>query len=231
MKKSITTLLTIGLSLTLVGCSGGEETETPDVDDDGTEEVETPAEGSTEESPAQVDAYVSDVPHGLNYGVAPEEYVGTWVLTSAYTAEDGDLEVAPDAVTISVETDVSTNHLVDESKYIHADAINLQGEVTFNHEAIDVDSYSWSGNWNDWTHVDIVQEGEAYFNGALKVRVRDDGQGMFFGEVAGQTIEDMERFDVIGISADGQLVLGYSDDNIQLEGDDEWAYAYIFDKQ
>lgn len=236
MKKIlITTLLTVILSLSLIGCGGEEqETETPPPTEEGAAEVETSAEeteASTEEAPAQKEAYISSVPYGLNYGTAPEEYEGSWVLTKAYTAEDGDLEVVPDAATINVEISVDANKLVDETKYIHADAANLKGEITFNHGDIDVESYSWSGNWTDWSHVDIVKEGEAYFNGALKVRVRDDDEGMFFDVITGHTIEDMELFNVIGISADGQLVLGYSDDNIVLEGDDEWEYAYIFDKQ
>lgn len=237
MKKIlITTLLTIVLSLSLVGCGGGEQkTETPPPTEEGAPGVETPAEeteaSTEEEAPAQKEVYISSVPYGLNYGAAPEEYEGTWVLTKAYTAEAGDLEVVPDACTISIQVSVDANKLVDETKYIHADAVNLKGEITFNHANINVDPYSWSGNWDDWSNLNIVKEGEAYFNGALKVKIRDDDEGMFFDVITGQTIEDMELFNVIGISADGQLVLGYSDAHIEKEGDDEWTYAYIFDKQ
>lgn len=186
------------------------------------------ADNTAEDNTA--DAVVSDAAYGLNYGAEPDAFVGTWVLSKAYTAADGDLEVPADACTLQIETSIDANKLVDEAAYIHADAINLKGTMSFNYDGISVEDYSCTGAWSDWTVVDVVGEGEAYFKGAVKFKVRDDDEGVFFDVLTGKTIDDMELFDVLGMTANGELVLGYSEDHIEKAGDAEWEYAYIFTK-
>lgn len=166
----------------------------------------------------------------LDYEAEPDAYVGKWVLTNAYTADDGVIDVEPDACTLEIELSIDENKLVDEPAYIHADATNLKGTISFNHDDIDVDDYSCSANWAGWTVVDVVGEGECYFKGAVKFKIRDDDEGMFFDVLTGKEIDDMELMDVIGMNEDGQIVIGYSEDHIERDGDAEWEYAYIFTK-
>lgn len=179
--------------------------------------------------PATVCA-ADEVSMELNYEAEPADYEGNWVLVKAYTADDGILEVAPEACTLELELSVDANKLVDEAAYIHADAVNLKGTMAFDHDDIDVDDYKCSGNWENWTVVDVVGEGECNFKGANKFKIRDDDEGVFFDVIAGVEIDDMEMFDVIGLNADGQLIVGYSEDHIEKDADAEWAYAYIFEK-
>ncbi|PWJ70171.1 hypothetical protein, partial [Murimonas intestini] len=56
----------------------------------------------------------------LDYEAEPEAYVGKWVLTNAYTADGGILEVEPKACTLEIELSIDENKLVDEAAYIHA---------------------------------------------------------------------------------------------------------------
>ncbi len=177
-----------------------------------------------------VSVSAADVNMELNYEAAPEDYEGTWTLVNAYTADDGILEVAEDACTLEIELSIDANKLVDEAAYIHADATNLKGTMSFNHDDIDVDDYKCSGSWENWTVVDVVGEGECNFSGADKFKIRDDDEGVFFDVITGVEIDDMELFDVIGLNADGQLIVGYSEDHIEKDADAEWAYAYIFEK-
>ncbi|EET61274.1 hypothetical protein BRYFOR_06919 [Marvinbryantia formatexigens DSM 14469] len=180
--------------------------------------------------PVSVSAEDADISMELNYEAAPEDYEGTWTLVNAYTADDGILEVAPDACTLEIELSIDANKLVDEAAYIHADATNLQGTMSFNHDDIDVEDYKCSASWENWTTVDVVGEGECNFSGADKFKIRDDDEGVFFDVITGVEIDDMELFDVIGLNADGQLIVGYSEDHIEKDADAEWSYAYIFEK-
>ena len=166
----------------------------------------------------------------LNYEATPDLYEGTWVLTAAYEAEVGMLEVAPDACTLEVKVQIDANKLVDMEKYIHADATNLQGTLSFSHDDIDVDDYKCSASYDDFTSFVVVGEGECHSSGAVKFKVRDDDEGMFFDVLAGVEIEDMEVMNVLGVNAEGQLVLGWSEDHIERDADAEFAYAYIFTK-
>lgn len=166
----------------------------------------------------------------LNYEAEPAAYEGEWVLTGAYTADDGMLEVAPEAINLEIKLAIDYGLLVDMEKYIHADATNLQGTLSFNHADIDMDDYKCSAAWDQFTKVNVVGEGECYSTGAVKFKVRDDDEGLFFDVITGVEIEDMELMDVLGINADGQLVLGYSEDHIERDGEAEFEYAYIFTK-
>ena len=236
-KKFLAVVFAAAMSMALVACGGSDDSDA-NANAGGETNVNTEAQAGNDaadqeaekEDAASNEAVVSDVTYGLNYVAEPDAYVGKWVLAKAYTAEAGDLAVPADACYLEIEKSIDTNKLVDEAAYTHADAINLKGNLTFNHEGIDSEGYSCTGAWSDWTVVDVVGEGEAYFKGAIKFKVRDDDEGVYFDVLTGTTVEDMELFDVLGITADGQLVLGYSEDHIEKAGDAEWAYAYIFDK-
>lgn len=175
----------------------------------------------------------AEVSMELNYEAVPEDYVGTWTLTAAYTADDGILAVPEDACSLEIKDlseSTDANKLVDEAAYIHADAIGLSGIMTFDYDDIDVDEYKCSSKWENWTVVNVKGEGDCEFKGANKLKIRDDDEGVFFDVLTGVEVDDMELFDVIGLNADGQLIVGYSEDHIENDADAEWAYAYIFEK-
>lgn len=172
----------------------------------------------------------AEVSMELDYEAEPDAYAGKWVLTNAYTVDDGILDVEADACFLDIELSIDANKLVDEAAYIHADATNLQGTMSFDHDDIDVDDYKCSANWADWTVVDVVGEGECNFAGAVKFKIRDDDEGVFFDVLTGVEMDDMELMKVLGMNADGKLILGYSEDHIESDEDAEWEYAYIFDK-
>lgn len=165
-----------------------------------------------------------------NYEAVVADYEGTWVLIKAYAVDEGLLDVAPDAMTLEIKLQVELNKLVDSDKYIHADATNLQGEIVFNHDDIDVDEYRCSAGYEDFTKFVVVGEGEAYSLGAAKFRIRDDDEGLFFDVLTGVEIDDMELMNALGVNSLGQLVLGYSEDYIYRDAEAEFEYAYIFDK-
>lgn len=166
----------------------------------------------------------------LNYEAPAEDYEGTWVLTAAYAADEGMLDVAPDAATLEINVQIEYNKLVDMDAYIHADATNLQGTLSFDHDDIDVDDYKCSASYEDFTNFVVVKEGECHSTGAVKFKIRDDDEGLFFDVLTGVEIDDMELMNVLGINADGQLVLGYSEDHIERDADAAFEYAYIFTK-
>ncbi|MDD4850493.1 MAG: glycoside hydrolase family 3 N-terminal domain-containing protein [Gemmiger sp.] len=190
-----------------------------------------PAESKKEDTKTETaGAATSDKALVVNYDAKPDEFVGKWVLTGAYTADDGMLPVEADACTLDIEESIDANKLVDEPNYIHADAINLSGTMSFNHAGIDVDDYKCSSNWKDWTTVNVIGEGNAEFSGANKFKIRDDDEGLFFDVLTGTTVEDMELMDAIAVNADGQLIVGYSDGHINTDQKATWEYAYIFTK-
>lgn len=241
-KKLIALFFAAAMSMSVAACGGKETAVTTGAAKTTTEESKTtePAEttaaetktsqAAQSETPAENKGPAAEGPLALNYEAEPEAYVGKWVLSGGYTAADGMLEVTPDTCYLELETSIDANKLVDEPKYIHADAVNLKGTMSFNHPDISVEPYKCSANWGDWTVVNVVGEGEAYFKGAVKFKIRDDDEGLFFDLLTGTTVEDMELFEVLGLNEKGQLVLGYSEDHIEKTGNAEWEYAYLFDK-
>ncbi len=184
-----------------------------------TEETTTETtETTTVEGPAAL---------ALNYEADPALLEGDWVLTGAYTAAYGMLTVKENAVFLSVEKDIETNELVDEGAYIHADATNMAAKMTFD-PAISENEYNCSSAWDDWSTVNIIGEGNAEYFGANKFRIRDDDEGVFFEEVTGVAADEL--LDVIGVNAEGNLIVGYSDDGIVTDDEATWTYAYIFSK-
>lgn len=190
-------------------------------------DTETKAES---ESSAPAASAANEAALVVNYDATPDAFVGTWTLTGAYTAADGMLSVEANACTLEIEESIDANKLVDEANYIHADAINLSGTMSFSHSGIAVDDYKCSSNWKDWTTVNVIGEGNAEFSGANKFKIRDDDEGVFFDVLTGTTIDDMELMDAIAVNNDGQLIVGYSDGHINTDKSATWEYAYIFTK-
>ena len=187
---------------------------------DGNDGTQTPS-NENNNAPASADAVV------INYDATPDAFEGKWVLTGAYTAADGMLTVKPNACFLEIEKSIDANKLVDEAAYIHADAVNLSGTMTFD-AGISGNSYKCSSNWEKWTTVNVIGEGNCEFFGANQFKIRDDDEGVFFNEIAG--VEAEELLDVIAVNADGQLLVGYSEGHIVNDENATWEYVYIFSK-
>lgn len=166
----------------------------------------------------------------LNYEVTPVDYVGTWNLSAAYEIDNGILEVPADACTVVIETELLENKLVDMANYLHADVHNLRGTMSFNLEGVKVEPYECVSYWDSFTTAKPIKEGECEVKGANKFKIRDDDQGVFFDVITGIVVEDIELMEFIGINEDGQLVIGYSDENPRRDPEAEWLYAYLFTK-
>ncbi len=210
-----------GFSLTMEGdaLAAGEskddaEEGKKDTKDEGKDSK--PAEGA-----ASADAIV------INYEATPDAFEGEWTLTGAYTAADGMLAVKENACFLEIEQSIDTNKLVDEAAYIHADAVNLSGTMTFD-SSISENSYRCSSNWEKWTTVNVIGEGNCEFSGANQFKIRDDDEGVFFKEIAGADADEL--LNVIAVNSDGQLLVGYSEDHIENDESAEWEYVYIFSK-
>lgn len=162
----------------------------------------------------------------VNYDAAPDAFVGKWVVTGAY-ANGEMLSVKENACFLNIELSIDTNKLVDEAAYIHADAINLSGSMTFD-SGISGNSYKCSSNWEKWTTVNVKGEGDCEFFGANQFKIRDDDEGVFFEEIAGVAADEL--LNVIAMNGDGQLLVGYSDNHIENNQSGSWEYVYIFSK-
>ncbi len=182
---------------------------------------ESQSSGGSTAPAATADAVV------INYDATPDAFEGKWVLTGAYTAADGVLSVKENACFLEVEKSIDTNKLVDEAAYIHADAVNLSATMTFD-SSISSNSYKCSSNWEKWTTVNVIGEGNCEFFGANQFKIRDDDEGVFFEEITGVAADEL--LDVIAVNADGQLLVGYADGHIENNKNATWEYVYIFSK-
>lgn len=162
----------------------------------------------------------------IDYDATPDAFVGKWTLTGAY-ANGEMLSVKENACFLEVEKSIDNNKLVDEAAYIHADAVNLSATMSFD-SSISGNEYKCSSNWEKWTTVDVKGEGDCDFFGANQFKIRDDDEGVFFEEIAG--VEAEELLDVIAVSKDGQLLVGYADGHIENDPSATWEYVYIFSK-
>ncbi|MGM9537975.1 MAG: glycoside hydrolase family 3 N-terminal domain-containing protein [Candidatus Onthomonas sp.] len=210
-----------GLSMDVSGVTAPAEQAPAETEEPATEPEETANEGGTTAAPG-------DEALSVNYEAVPDDFVGTWVLTGAYTADDGMLSVAENACYLDIELSIDANKLVDEAAYTHADAINLSGTMRFDHADISVDDYSCSASWSNWSTVNVIGEGNCEFYGANKLKIRDDDEGVFFDVLAGVEVDEL--LDIIAVNSDGQLIVGYSDGNIVTDSSATCEYAYIFTK-
>lgn len=162
----------------------------------------------------------------INYDATPDAFEGKWTLTGAY-ANGEMLSVKANACFLDVEKNIDNNKLVDEAAYIHADAVNLSATMTFD-ASISGNEYKCSSNWEKWTTVNVIGEGNCEFFGANQFKIRDDDEGVFFNEIAGVEVDEL--LNVIAVNSDGQLLVGYSDGHIENDPSATWEYVYIFSK-
>lgn len=177
-------------------------------------------EGGNTTPAATADAVV------INYDATPDAFVGKWTLTGAY-ANGEMLSVKENACFLEVEKSIDNNKLVDEPRYIHADAVNLSATMSFD-SSISGNEYKCSSNWEKWTTVDVKGEGDCDFFGANQFKIRDDDEGVFFEEITGVAADEL--LDVIAVNKDGQLLVGYADGHIENDPSVSWEYVYIFSK-
>ena len=81
----------------------------------------------------------------------------------------------------------------------------------------------------------MVDEGQFYKQpGPATMRFKDiDDYGLYLAEIAGvgDGIDTTNKTLIIGLNADGQLLLGYSSEHIERPGTTgEWEYVLIFNK-
>ena len=167
-------------------------------------------------------------PLALRFDARPLDYEGTWKLSSAYEQEKGVLEVPEDACTVTLEGELLVNQMVDMARYVHANVYQLNGMMTF--QKPEEAEYKLKCNWDTFTKVDILGEGKCEQYGANKVRISTKDEELFFSELTGVEVEDMELMKYIGMNEQGQLVIGYSESNVHKKPDAPWLYAYLFDK-
>lgn len=187
-----------------------------------------PGAGSSggEEKPGSDAPAATDAALVINYDATPDDFEGKWTLTGAY-ANGEMLSVKANACFLDVEKNIDNNKLVDEAAYIHADAVNLSATMTFD-SSISGNSYKCSSNWEKWTTVNVIGEGNCEFFGANQFKIRDDDEGVFFNEIAGVEVDEL--LNVIAVNGDGQLLVGYSDGHIENDPNATWEYVYIFSK-
>lgn len=149
----------------------------------------------------------------------PEDFAGMWTLAAAYIKDTGDIEVTPDAITLEITLKIDKDVLVDVAKYIHADVTNLRGTLSFHIDGEDAEDCRCAAAWDQ------------FGDGASRFKVRDDDDTeLFFSKLTGVEIEDFETPNTVGFNANGQLILGYSDEHIESDPTAEFEYAYIFNK-
>lgn len=167
---------------------------------------------------------------------------GTWNVAAVYVNGET-TEAVENAATLVVTKTLDPYELVDGEMYIHNQVYNLTGTMTFGLKGItdilsadDIDNYRGSASWEDFSMGEVVAEGEFYKQpGPAIMRFGADigYHGLFLNLIAGITeeIDTTNRALIIGMNADGQLLLGYSSVHIELptvQGD--WEYCLIFDK-
>lgn len=175
------------------------------------------------------------------------EWEGTWVLAAAYIGEDfadeydvdttGLIAVVPNAITVELTTilDASANDkqlgtMVDVASYIHGHTHDLAGTMTFSADIADDEPYTIKSAWDEWPNNVIRGENDGDFNyGPAKTHVKGDEDTLYWAEITGVEIEDMEDMKYIGVNNAGQLILCYSDDNVAKK-DGEVGFAYIFER-
>lgn len=188
--------------------------------------------GGNDEKPSEKPAGNNTTPAAtadavvIDYDATPDAFVGKWTLTGAY-ANGEMLSVKENACFLEVEKSIDNNKLVDEPRYIHADAVNLSATMSFD-SSISGNEYKCSSNWEKWTTVDVKGEGDCDFFGANQFKIRDDDEGVFFEEITGVAAEEL--LDVIAVNKDGQLLVGYADGHIENDPSVSWEYVYIFSK-
>lgn len=181
---------------------------------------------------------------GLSFTNLVTDLEGTWKVVKVYA--DGNVSNAvADSITLTISKTLDPYELVDGVAYIHNQVYNLTGIMTFGLAEInatlgvdDVENYRGDAMWDAFVMGEVVEDGGWYLQPgpAIMSFLRDlDDYGLFLDLVAGITadIDTTNKNLILGMNNDGQLLLGYSDDHLELPTvtDGEWEYCLIFDKQ
>ena len=255
MKKILSLFLALSLLVMLCACGSGESTPTGNSGDNtqpGTTQTDPPVNNPDEtKTEAPADPGNNDdnpgVPAGnggptdLDFASEVTALEGTWNLSKVFV--DGETaDAAAGALTFKVTKELDPSELVDGPNYIHNQVYNFTGVLTFGLDSIvaqladeDIDSYKGTTSWEDFPQGKVVAEGQFYEQpGPATMRFKDiDEFGLFLEEIAGigGDLDTTEKTLIIGLNADGQLLLGYSEEHIERPGTSgEWVYLMIFDK-
>ncbi len=237
MKKILA--LVLAISMLLCGVAFAEQTPPAADDTAGTEEVVLTI---WEKDVAEVVAY--------NYESVIDDWAGKWNLIAAYIGEDYadeyEVDCTPGLLPVIVENalvveielllDASANDpsgvLVDTANYYHCHAYDIAGTLTFAVELVgeEAEPYTLSSIWDQWPNNVVRGEGDGDFNfGPAKTNIRAEDETLFWAAITGIEIEDMDEMKYIGLNADGNLIICYSDKNIAKQPQDV-GIAYIFER-
>lgn len=183
-----------------------------------------------------------DVDTALDHNSNVKNWEGIWNLTAVYT--DGAANAAADgAMTFEITLEEDPSELVDEAAYIHNRVYNVHAKLSFGLDSIikaleeeDLDSfYKGETGWADFPQGKVVADGDWYEQpGAAEMQFRDiDVLGLFLDQIAGVSpdVDTTAKKLIIGLNAEGQLLLGQSDARLQNPGtEDDWNYLMVFEK-
>lgn len=252
MKKILSLFLALSLLVALCACGGGGDTPNNPTNDPGETKTEAPAdpgdtktetpEGPGDDEPNDPPANQGNGgPTDLDFASEVTALEGTWNLAKVFVGGET-ADAAAGAMTFKVTKELDPSELVDGPNYIHNQVYNFTGVLTFGIDSIvaelegeDIDSYKGTTSWEDFPQGKVVAEGQFYEQpGPATMRFKDiDEFGLYLDEIAGigGDLDTTEKTLIIGMNADGQLLLGYSEDHIERPGTSgEWVYLLIFDK-
>ena len=246
MKKILALLLVLCMLLSLAACAPETPTNTDPKPTDSKPTDPKPTDPKPTDpqptDPKPTDPIVSgDGPTDINHSSKAEDLDGTWNLSKVYIGSTAYDAVAGSLVyVIKMEEDPS--ELVDGPAYIHNHVWNLSGSLTFGLDSInsqlaedDVEYYKGSTSWEDWPQGEVVTEGGWYKQpGGTRMQFRDiDEYGLFLDLIAGvkDDVDTTNKKLILGMNKAGQLLLGYSESNLQIPGTTgTWEYVLVFDK-
>ena len=121
--------------------------------------------------------------------------------------------------------------MVDVASYIHAHVYDLIGTLTFSEEiAPDDEPYTVKSAWDEWPNNVIRGENDGDFNyGPAKTHVKGEEDDLYWDDITGVEVEDMDEMKYIGMNKAGQMILCYADDNVAKK-DGDVCFAYIFER-
>jgi hypothetical protein len=177
----------------------------------------------------------------IDFTSDPKALEGSWVL-STVVVNGKTYAAVENALVYDIKLDVDPSELVDGPAYIHNQVYNPSGKLTFGLDAVndilsedDVEYYKGSTSWEDFPTGTVVEEGGWYKQpGPASMRFKDiDEYGLFLDLIAGveEEVETTNKSLFMGFNTDGQLMLGYSEAKLQVEGTEgEFVYVLIFEK-
>lgn len=253
MKKILTLTLTLSLSVFMLTACGSSASKAESTSK--TESASTTENASTNESDSIVEstpstesadaiatepdktAEITSIFHGSKV----DDLKGKWTLSQVYAGGEI-LDAKEKAMEFEITMALDPSELVDEAAYIHNQVYNLTAYLTFGIEEINnelteqaIDSYKGSTGWKDFAQGKVVDEGAFYIqNGAASMRLKGaEDCGLYLDKIAGASadIDTTEKTLIIGMNNYGQVLLGYSEEDLQKPGTEgEWTYCLIFDK-